>query len=407
MSLDLKRQDSWNPKDGLLRMRYITAFYLKINNGAKMKTSFQLTAITVLLGVSSISQAALTSTSGIQSFSGSASVTANGASVLSATNSNNGAIAANVALGQFNAATGVLTGVDLQLNSNRTQTINGVGNKNNGPGRTANGNGTSNAVLSAAGVNAVFAPNLTQAGTGCALAQGPTGAINCSWGPNTAAATATNTTVGADDQNLNDYVGSGSVNASLSLPTLSATTTLTETMGQASGSSTTYKVDWSGNLQANYSYLLHALASFDVNSASNSLTLDFGTVVQNSSSPSLSFSLFNQANADRIGLDLDSINGSGDTSSFSTDLYAVTGLAQGSSQAFLASLLTSTTGAFNAQYLLNLSDADLGASNTRQNYQLTLNLVGNVTPVPVPAAVWTFLTGLMGLLAIGRRKQAV
>jgi len=263
-------------------------------------------------------------------------------------------------------------------------------------------------LLSASGVSAGFAPNLAQAGAGCALAHGPTGAVNCSWGPNTSAAAATDTTVSADEPNLNDYAGSGSVNASLSLPTLSAKTTMSSTAGQAgSGSSATYKVDWSGSLQANYSYLLHALASFDASSASNSLTLDFGTVAQNSSSPSLSFSLFNQANADRIGLDLDSVNGSGDTSSFSTDLSAVTGLAQGSNQAFLASLLTSTTGAFNAQYLLNLSDADLGASSTRQNYQLTLNLVGNVAAVPVPAAVWTFLTGLMGLLAIGRRKQSV
>jgi hypothetical protein len=177
-------------------------------------------------------------------------------------------------------------------------------------------------------------------------------------------------------------------------------------MGGTSNSTATYKVDWSGNLQANYSYLLHAMASFDGSSAVNSLTLDFGTVAQNSISPSLSFSLFNQANADRTGLDLDYVIGSGDTSSFSTDLSTVTGLAQGSSQAFLANLLTSTTGAFNAQYLLNLSDADLGASSTRQNYQLTLNLVGNVAAVPVPAAVWSFLTGFMGLLALGRRKQS-
>ncbi|MDP3334893.1 MAG: PEP-CTERM sorting domain-containing protein [Methylococcaceae bacterium] len=372
-----------------------------------MKTSFQLTAITVLLGVSGISQAALTSTTGPVSFSGSASVTATGGQAASATNSNNGATIANVALGQFDGANGVLTGVDLQLTSNRAQTINGSGNKNNGPARTVNGSGSSSALLSGAGVSASFAPNLTQAGTGCTLAHGPTGPVNCTWGPNTAAAATTDTTVGADEANLNDYAGGGSVNASLSLPTLSATTTMSATQGQpGSGSTATYKVDWSGSLQANYSYLLHALASFDGSSAANSLTLDFGTVAQNSSSPSLSFSLFNQANADRIGLDLDSVIGSGDTSSFSTDLSAVTGLAQGSSQAFLAGLLTSATGAFNAQYLLNLSDADLGASNTRQNYQLTLNLVGNVAAVPVPAAVWSFLTGLMGMLALVRRKKS-
>ncbi len=82
-------------------------------------------------------------------------------------------------------------------------------------------------------------------------------------------------------------------------------------------------------------------------------------------------------------------------------------MAQGSSHVFLANLLTSTAGAFNAQYLLTLSDADLGASSTRHASQLTLNLVGNVSAVPVPAAVWSFLTGMMGLLALERRKQAM
>lgn len=374
-----------------------------------MSMKLQLTTIAALLSVSGISQAALTTTSGAVDFSGSAAVTATGSGITSKTTTINNASIANVGLSQFNASTGVLTGVNLQLNSNRIQIIDGVGNKNNGPGRTANGSGTSNALITAAGVAASFAPNLTQAGTGCSLAMGPTGAINCSWGPNTAATVATNATVSADQQNLNDYAGNGEVNALLSLPTLSATTTLSSIMGQAgAGSSTTYTVDWSGTLQANYSYLLHAMASFDGSSSANSLTLDFGNVIQNSTA-SLNFALFNMANADRIGLDLDSVNGSGDTSAFSTDLSAVSGLAQGNSKSFIANLLTANTGAFNAQYLLNLSDADLGASSTRQNQQLILNLTGNVVaataPVPVPGAVWLFGSAFLGMLGVSRRKQ--
>jgi hypothetical protein len=31
----------------------------------------------------------------------------------------------------------------------------------------------------------------------------------------------------------------------------------------------------------------------------------------------------------------------------------------------------------------------------------------NLQPVPVPAAVWMFLTGMMGLLSLGRRKQNI
>ena len=373
-----------------------------------MSINLKLTAVAGLLAVSGISQAALTTTTGPVAFSGSAQVTATGGQVASATNTNNGAAVANVALGQFNAASGVMTGVDVQLDSSRIQTISGGGNKNNGSGRTVNGSGTSNALLLASGVTANFAPNLTQGGSGCSLAMGPTGPVSCTWGPNTSAATATSTTVAADEQNLDDYVGAGSVNASLSLPTLSAISTMSSTAGQAgSGSIATYKVNWAGTLQANYSYLLHAAASFDGSSAANSLTLDFGNVAQNSAA-SLNFALFNMANADRIGLDLDSVNGSGDTSSFSTDLSAFSGLAQGGSQAFIANLLTANTGVFSAQYLLNLSDEDLGASSTRHNYQLTLNLTGNVvaetTTVPVPGAVWLFGSAMFGLLGVSRRK---
>ncbi|MCQ8127452.1 hypothetical protein [Methylomonas rivi] len=369
-----------------------------------MSTNFQLTAVAGLLAVSGISQAALTTSSGAVGFSGSASVSASGTSVASASNSNNNASIANVSLGQFNAANGVLTGVDLQLTSNRLQVIDGYGYKNNGPGRDASGSGSSTAALAAIGAAANFSTAISQTGGACSLAMGPTGFTECSWGPNSSAATATNATASVANSNLDDYVGNGSVNAALSLPTLQATTTLSRTQGQTSGSTTHYSVEWAGDLQANYSYLLHAAASFDGSSVSNVLTLDFGNVAQNSAA-SLNFALFNMADADRIGLDLDGVVGSGDTAAFETGLSAFADLAQGGSQAFVANLLTANTGAFSAQYLLNLSDADLGAGSTRQTYQLTLNLVGNVSAVPVPGAVWLFGSALAGLVGVGRRKQ--
>lgn len=369
-----------------------------------MSTNFQLTAIAGLMAVSGISQAALTTFSAAVGFSGSASVSASGTSVASASNSNNNASIANVSLGQFNAANGVLTGVDLQLTSNRLQVIDGYGYKNNGPGRDASGSGSSTAALAAIGAAANFSTAISQTGGACSLAMGPTGFTDCSWGPNPSAATATNATASVANSNLDDYVGNGSVNAALSLPTLQATTTLSRTQGQTSGSTTHYSVEWAGDLQANYSYLLHAEASFDGSSVSNVLTLDFGNVAQNSAA-SLNFALFNMANADRIGLDLDGVVGSGDTGAFETGLSAFADLAQGGSQAFIANLLTANAGAFSAQYLLNLSDADLGAGNTRQNHQLTLNLVGNVSAVPVPGAVWLFGSALLGMLGVNRRKQ--
>lgn len=376
-----------------------------------MNTTFKLTTLCVLLGVSGISHAALTSSSGTANFSGSASVTAAQNTLVfqgpnfiaaSSTSSNNNAPIATASLGQFNAATGVLTGVEWQLNSNRSQTLSGTGSKNQGPGRTASGSGISTAALDASGVNLAFTPAITPTTGSCALSSGPS-ASNCSWGPGISSGTATDATATVNSANLNDYVGEGTINASLSLPSLSTTTTISSIAGGASGSTTTYQVDWSGTLQTNYSYLLHSLASFDPNTSTNTLTLDFGTVAQYTA-PTLGFSLFNQANDDRIGLDLDVVAGSNNTGAFSTDLSAFTDLAQGSSLSFSASLLTAIPGAFNAQYLLYLSDADLGASNTRQNHQLTLNLIGNVTAVPVPGAAWLFGTALLGLLGVGRRK---
>lgn len=379
-----------------------------------MQVHFQLTAIALLLGASGISQAALTTTSGPINFTGSASVTAAqdypndpyASGPKSLTNTNDGASAATVSVARFNAAMGVLTGVDLQLNSNRTQSISGSGYKGNGEGKTVSGSGASSAALVAAGAQIPLAPAISLEGGSCSLAMGKTGNISCNWGPSTSEATATHGTASVDSSNLDAYAGTGSVDAALTLPSLSATVTQSSYKGQASGSSATYTVDWSGTLQANYSYLLHALASFDTDAETTSLTLDFGNVAQNNTA-SLNFGLFNLANADRIGLDLDSVIGSGDTGAFDTGLSAFADLAQGGSQSFIANLLTANAGSFSAQYLLNLSDADFGAGSTRQNYQLTLNLIGNVTAVPLPGAVWLFGSALLGFVGIGRLKRSL
>ncbi|MCC6916906.1 PEP-CTERM sorting domain-containing protein [Nitrosomonas sp.] len=370
-----------------------------------MKYVYQFTAVTLLTGLSSLSHAALTTSSGVQNFSGSAAVTAAGtssggmnSSLTNATNTNSNASVATVSLGQFDSSFGVLTGVELQLNSGRTQTISGTGFKNNGPGRTASGSGTSSALLSTPGFNTVFAPNLTQAGANCGLGMGMTGNISCGWGPQTSAVTATNTIGNVASSNLNDYVGTGVVNAALSAPVLSATATLTATMGQPSGSTVNYSMAWEGTLEAIYSYMLHAAASFDGSSAQDSLTLDFGVIPQFSTAPTLSFDIFNLADDNRTGLDLDTFSDSGDTSIFSTGLTAFSSLAQGGNSSFTASMLTGTLGSFSASYLLNLSDTPIGASNTRLNQTLTLNLVGIVSSsasaVPEPGTLVLLLTGL-------------
>lgn len=368
-----------------------------------MQNKFQYASIVFLMSASGISQAALNSSSGAIAFSGSSTLSASSTSQASVSASNNNAAIATVGLGQFDAATGVLLGADISLTSNRNQSLVGTGYKNNGPGRDANGSGNSTASLSAPGANVGFTSAISLAGSGCSLAMGPTGYISCGWGPSNAPATPTNANTSVDSANLNDYVGGGSTNASLQLPSMGATTTLSRTQGQTSGSTTTYTVNWEGSIQADYSYLLHADGSFNAANDQNSLTLDFGTVLQNSASPTLSFSIFNLANADRNALDLDSVTGSGDTAGFNSGLSNFLNLAQGDGILFTASMLTDTIGSLSAQYIINLSDADIGASNTWQNQQLTLNLVGNVAPVPVPGAAWLFGSAL-GLFGFLRRK---
>lgn len=358
-----------------------------------------------LLGVAGLAQAELVTASGAAAFNGSASVTATASSVASATASLSGTPVATGGVSQFDASNGVLTGASIALDSSRAQTLSGVGNKSNGPGRDANGSGTSTALLEAPGASTSFSAPITATGTGCSLAMGPTGPISCSWGPVQVGGVATQSTATVDSASLNAYVGSGTTNVALSLPNLQATSTLSRTQGQASSAISTYTVGWSGNVQASYSYLLHAAPSFDAQAQMSALTLDFGTVAQGSSVGPLSFMIYNHPDAQRVGLDLDSFSLSGSTGAFSTDLAGFSNLAAGEKQSFEALLNTSTVGSFGSQVLLTLSDADVGASSTRGIYQMQLNLVGNVAAVPEPETYAMLMVGLGVVTGVARRRR--
>jgi hypothetical protein len=124
----------------------------------------------------------------------------------------------------------------------------------------------------------------------------------------------------------------------------------------------------------------HASASFTTPADTNSLSINFGSLVQGTSAQPIAFSVNNLVTTANFtaGLDLLNVGGAGSTNVLTTNLAAFANLAAGSANGFQASFDTTMTGNFSVTYTLNLSDnvALLGA--TAQ--QLILNLSGVVVP---------------------------
>jgi hypothetical protein len=286
-------------------------------------------------------------------------------------------ISATTALDKFDPTTGVLTGAAVSLNSAYQQSISVAGtntsNSNNPKTITGTGNSTG-LTLSALGQTQTAANPASVTAT-CNAAKHS----NCS-----SSTTAPNATVNlgfnVSSANLNSYVGAGSVSVS-NQAQLSASAS-----GNVNSGSTTYTADWDGTLSVDYSYLLHANASFNGVSDQDTLVLDFGQVFQNSSPATLGFSLSNIATniAQTVGLDFDGFSATG-SSAFSNDLASWSALAAGAlGNAFNLAFDTSNVGTFLTTYVLNFSDADIGASDSRFNSQLTLVAQGSVVQAPLP-----------------------
>jgi hypothetical protein len=298
---------------------------------------------------------------------------------------------------QFNASTGVLTGVTVNLTSTQTQTtaVTTPGaSGNNGGDASASGTGTSSIHLVVP--NSVVSTDSTAtASDSCA---GKPKDL-CSNGPTTKTV---NDNLTVNSSNLNAYAGNGTFGAGHVASTLSADTTA-NSFNAPNTATTTSTVNWDGTLSATYSYLLHAAQSFNPLTSSLSLTLDFGSVYLGDTVSSQSFGISNLA-GDRVGLSLSGFTETGDTSNlFSTNLANFSGLGQGTTNNFSASFLANAIGTFGAKYSLTLEDfAPTGpyASNTLgSGYSLTLNVLGNVIERPQVVAVPE--PGSLALLGLG------
>lgn len=181
------------------------------------------------------------------------------------------------------------------------------------------------------------------------------------------------------------------------------------TVGASSAAFSLANVDVLDRSNAEFSNVAGSAAA---STGSNSLTLDFGTVAQGAGGGSLSatFDLLNAiANttlgaAYTAGLDLDQLLNPTASAAFGLtgdSTFTAIGAGAANAKAYSVSFDTDALGVFSATYEFKLSDENLAGASSAGSETLTLNILGNVIPVPEPASA-----GLLaaGLLLIARRR---
>lgn len=321
-------------------------------------------------------------------------------------------------IAQFDKTLGVLTGATVNVASTYKQTtsVTVVGG-----GTTGNTDGTFAATgTGSSSVSLVIPTGVTGASMSsgsiadsCTVVNGKIKA-SCDNGSQSKDITTSKT---VDGNSLNSYAGSGSFLVDL----LAVSNTADTTSNQfASTATTTSTINWTGDLSATYSYLLHAAQSFSANAALTSLTLDFGDVYLGDSVASKTFSISNVFDTNRVGLKLTNVVETGDVNNvFSTNLSLFDNLAQGGSNNYTASFLATSLGSLSASYQLTLADANpdvaFASDTLGKGYNLTLNVKANVLQhaadtaggnVPEPASLMLLGLGTAALCSSRKRRQS-
>jgi endonuclease I len=148
----------------------------------------------------------------------------------------------------------------------------------------------------------------------------------------------------------------------------------------------------------------HAAPSFFSETRATSITLDFGSIEQNTGKQSRPVDLFNlmQTSGYTARLDLDSISYTGDSGIFSSTLATFLNLDAGNHDEFSILCDTAHVGSFSGAYSLICSDENIAGAQTFA--PLTLTVVAHVLAVPEPSVVAMCL-GALGALSLARRVR--
>lgn len=364
--------------------------------------SVLLLAVGAGLAAPSLAQTALTTT---QSFTGAQTTVTQtqsrtGAGTASFTGTTSASSNTLIPLSKFNTATGILVGARVSVNIPYTVSLIVTG-----PGsgsRTVDASSTVSTAVSFAG-GTLSSPTF-------ALAENCNGG-DCAnpSGNNTITRTGTlSGSVAASAAGLADLVTGSPGSLSFATQVNAANTSITATgAGLTSANATTTVVagNTSNNYTLAYDYLKFATPSFRGTSIVTNDTLDFGTISNRAGPVSLNVSLFNIGDINTAGLELYQITGPGNPM-FSTSASPFLNLAANASNNFSVTLNPLSLGAASGVYRFFLRDYAPGGVGMR-NYELTLNVIGNVfDPVPEPASWLSMMLGFGLVGAMARRRRA-